>query len=540
MSRVIYLYTGPAEQARERAKLYEVGTRASFIHTTDKLSVVIKFISVVGKSDLDLNYPTIFIISDDVGDGSITAAERELDALVFEDIRTLLEEHYRHLNVLVYKESLLNMLEVRATVEKYHRLLKNRLLRMKTWAGLNNEEAVDCPMIYSMPNCLKMIMNTSDERSTMLREYILKINKAVNFEKLLSCSRPSFSFYQSAIGSWGFIAHELSCDESTVCAYAMFKHTLAQLPPSSPLMISNNDLMSFLFAIRDSYRGGNAFHNFRHAVDVLQATFYLLIRLGALPTPEGFSVDIEGVPTSVHQPTIPALLDAENCLTLLLASVGHDVGHPGLTNDFLAKFKAPLNTVFSSKAVLESFHSSWFKRCLRLHWPVFLQEPWNKLQTETILATDMASHFGYVKMIQGLVKTGQQLKAPSDVVVLMSIIIKCADISNVTRPLNVSSRWGIILTREFNEIAELSKHLSANSDLYPIVDPREEPHFPLTYQKAIEESPQLPKSQMFFISHFADAMFKEVAALIPEFAFMYEVLQANTTVWKSAIEPAAA
>lgn len=521
MARVLYLHSLSDDLAADRASVYEVGIQAGSLLSFTRISALIRFVSVAGNSDLDLDYPTVVIVSDDVGTGTGTG----LDGLKFSEVRLLLEEHYKHLNVLVYAESTLQMSQIRLDVSRYHALLKNRLVRMKTWAGLSQDQAELCPRLYTMPNALRAMLGTSQSKTEKLRDYVVMTNQNVAYFDLLNLKRP-VQFYQTCVGSWGFIAHELSCDESIFCAFLMFKHAMGALPADTPLILENNALLGFLFAVRDSYRGGNAFHNFRHAVDVLQGTFYILIRLGALPNFHGYSVQIKGVNASVAPPR-DCRMSPEQVLSLLLASVGHDVGHPGLTNDFLSKFHAPMASVFSSRAVLENFHSAWFQHVLQLHWPVFLNRPWLNLQTETILATDMASHFEYVAKMKHMRSVSDQT------LVLMSLIIKCADISNVTRPLDISARWGVVLTREFNEIAQLTAHLTTGDGIHDILDPREEPYFPMTLETALEEIKTLPQNQLFFINNYAASMFKEVASLLPELSFMYEVLESNTRAWNS-------
>jgi 3',5'-cyclic-nucleotide phosphodiesterase len=533
MAQILYLHTLRPEEAERRAKVYQIGLQAGSIQCFTSLSDLISYVSVAGNSDLDLDYPTPVIVSDGIG------KESGLNGLKLNQVRTLLEIHYKHMNIIVYEESSLSCTNAREEIERYHSLLKNRLVRMKTWAGLNNELANDCPRLYTMANALHSMLNTTEQLTNELRRYILMTNQSINFFHLLDLERP-LEVYQQCVGNWGFIAHELSCDESTVCAFLIFKHAFESLPENSPLVIDNNALLGFLFSVRDSYRGGNAFHNFRHAVDVLQGTFYLLIRLGSLPPFKGYTTEIQGVRSPDILPK-DSLLSPEQVLSLLLASIGHDVGHPGLTNDFLSKFQAPMAAVFSSRSVLENFHSAWFQRVLKLHWPIFLESPWIKLQTETILATDMASHFEYVSKMKEMLhylkisEHREQFKNDQkSTLILMSLIIKCADISNVTRPLDISARWGVVLTREFGEIMQLTDHLTKGTDIQSIKDRREEPSFPMTFAEALKDTEKLPQNQLFFISNYADSMFKEVANLLPELSFLYEVLIYNTEAWNRA------
>jgi hypothetical protein len=50
------------------------------------------------------------------------------------------------------------------------------------------------------------------------------------------------------------------------------------------------------------------------------------------------------------------LLRDSDVFALLLASIGHDVGHPGVNNDFLIHSQTPLAQLYNDKSVLESFH----------------------------------------------------------------------------------------------------------------------------------------------------------------------------------------
>lgn len=135
-------------------------------------------------------------------------------------------------------------------------------------------------------------------------------------------------------------------------------------------------LHRFVIGLRDSYHRSNPYHNFAHAVDVLQATFYFLCRMGKLPssgygyppiatTPNGDAAglpngdaDLDGsmtdapetdssanIPTdnsSADRDVPPAIhvsdfLRPEDIFALLVASIGHDVGHPGVNNMFLVR-----------------------------------------------------------------------------------------------------------------------------------------------------------------------------------------------------------
>ena len=128
---------------------------------------------------------------------------------------------------------------------------------------------------------------------------------------------------------------------------------------------------------------------------------------------------------------------------LLIAAIGHDVGHPGVNNAFLVSLNAPLAQLYNDRSVVESFHCAAFSQVLRRHWPAaFMSSDMRKLLINSILATDMGLHFDYMKRLGYL---QEKLAHNSEVdewdaklreeqrTLACSLLIKCADISNVVR-----------------------------------------------------------------------------------------------------------
>lgn len=564
MSKILYLDTlSDPKQFNENHKLFEVSLTASTVQSFRRISKLIEYVSVAGKSELDLNYPTIAIINEEVVTSSDPLYDdadlSELNTLSYEDNELLLKHHYKHLNIITYKLSEFSFSKVNNDISKFHQVLKNRIVRMKSWVGLNNHNAKNCPCLHSMTNCLNIILQNDLNQSNKLRKFILLINKQVDFLKLLILPK-DLNFYKYCIGNWGFIAHELTCDELTYCALLIFKFAFSILEKNNELILNDNEILSFLFSLRDSYRGGNAFHNFRHAVDVLQATFYFLVRIKTLPTFPQYTTNLKVHPLKQFELNEiylnlanfnldDSLLHPIQSLALLVASVGHDVGHPGLNNPFLINHNSPVAKIYSNQSVLENYHSTIFQDILMNHWPIFLNNsntaavnPLNTkiLQVDSIIATDMANHFEYILKVEEIsnilsndklkLKIKENLKQTN---IILSLIIKCADISNVSRPLLISAKWGIVLAREFNEINQLTNHLTDNLEIDSIIDPRKNPYFPETIKDALIDIPTLPGGQLFFINHFANSLFKEVSSVLPELSFSAEIVLENKKFWES-------
>jgi hypothetical protein len=177
-------------------------------------------------------------------------------------------------------------------------------------------------------------------------------------------------------------------------------------------------------------------------VDVLQALFFFLVRLGVLPQYSKHST-----PTPSDKPTVASILKPFDALMLLIAAVGHDVGHPGVNNGFLVSLNSPLAQLYNDRSVLESFHCAAYSQILRRHWPsVFKDANMRKLMINSILATDMGLHFKYMADLKSL---RDKLEQDPKIVEkfddasrdgyrdqICGLLIKCADISNVVSRFN--------------------------------------------------------------------------------------------------------
>ena len=198
------------------------------------------------------------------------------------------------------------------------------------------------------------------------------------------------------------------------------------------------DLKVFLLASLKAYNSFVNYHNFRHVIDVMQAIFYFLVRLGTLPP-----YPPSAAPRSDNQEASPiaALLKPFDALTLLITAVGHDVGHPGVNNAFLVALNAPLAQLYNDRSVLEAFHCAAYSQILRRHWKaVFEDTQMRSLMINSILATDMGMHFHYMKELSNLQEKvhhngGTDGWSPQILdeyrILTCALMVKCADISNV-------------------------------------------------------------------------------------------------------------
>jgi hypothetical protein len=219
-------------------------------------------------------------------------------------------------------------------------------------------------------------------------------------------------------------------------------------------------MRALLISLRSAYHSRNAYHNFAHAVDVLQACYSFLTTLGlAPPLATLTNPSFRGRWTrSAHLSEAGAIGDLVrpmDVLALLVAAIGHDVGHPGLSNAYMVNARTPAAQVYNDKSVLENFHSVTLARMLKLHGLGHLLESDNgntdfrQVLLASVLATDMSRHFPFVGKLTDL---GARLSnngyrstnVREDRLLLCSGFMKCADISN---PVSVVLYWHIGTSR---------------------------------------------------------------------------------------------
>ncbi|KAG6977752.1 hypothetical protein JG688_00000076 [Phytophthora aleatoria] len=182
------------------------------------------------------------------------------------------------------------------------------------------------------------------------------------------------------------------------------------------LNTTKHRLQNFIVAMKEHYHP-NPFHNFLHAFSVVHAAYLLLSTTDA---------------GQMLQP-----LDIAACL---VASLGHDVDHPGHTNDFEVKSGSQLAMLYSDESVLEHHHAyTTFRLISKEKNANILQNltpvdyrHFRKMVITAILGTDMANHFKFLESIEKV------LRPASHHVDTVSITSK-RDNSSVTAIISVSS-----------------------------------------------------------------------------------------------------
>uniref|UniRef100_A0A9J8DLA9 Phosphodiesterase n=1 Tax=Cyprinus carpio carpio TaxID=630221 RepID=A0A9J8DLA9_CYPCA len=271
-------------------------------------------------------------------------------------------------------------------------------------------------------------------------------------------------------------------------------------------------LRSWLQIIEANYHSSNSYHNSTHAADVLHATAYFLCK--------------ERVKQS---------LDPIDEVAALIAATVHDVDHPGRTNSFLCNAGSELAILYNDTAVLESHHAALaFQITTRDDkCNIFKNMERNEYRTlrqaviDMVLATEMTKHFEHVnkfvnsinKPLAALEENGSILTAPENRILVKRMLIKCADISNPCRPLELCIEWAGRISEEY----------------FAQTDEEKQQGLPVVMPVFDRNTCSIPKSQISFIDYFITDMFDawDAFADLPN---LMQHLDNNFKYWKSLDE----
>lgn len=190
-------------------------------------------------------------------------------------------------------------------------------------------------------------------------------------------------------------------------------------------------LRRWLLCVHDNYRN-NPFHNFRHCFCVTQM-MYSMVWLCGLQ--EKFSqMDI---------------------LVLMTAAICHDLDHPGYNNTYQINARTELAVRYNDISPLENHHCAIaFQILARPECNIFASVPPEGFRQirqgmiTLILATDMARHAEIMDSFKEKMENFDYSNE-EHLTLLKMILIKCCDISNEVRPMEVAEPWVDCLLEEY-------------------------------------------------------------------------------------------
>ncbi|XP_044576170.1 high affinity cAMP-specific and IBMX-insensitive 3',5'-cyclic phosphodiesterase 8 isoform X1 [Cotesia glomerata] len=254
-------------------------------------------------------------------------------------------------------------------------------------------------------------------------------------------------------------------------------------------------LRNWLSVIEYKYHLDNSYHNSTHAADVLQATARFM-----------------------QSERLQMVLEPLDEVAALIAAAAHDVDHPGKSSQFLCNADNKLAILYNDISVLESHHAA-------LTFKLTLSDDnvniFKNLEKETykiirqniidmILATEMTKHFEHLaKFVNICSGTGSDeyysdgidmvtLLQPENVTLVKIMMIKCADVSNPTRPLRCCIEWAKRIAQEYFDQTDEEK-----KQKMPVVMPLFD-----------RNTCSIPKSQIGFVDYIINDMIEAWDAFI--------------------------
>nr|XP_014341936.1 PREDICTED: high affinity cAMP-specific and IBMX-insensitive 3',5'-cyclic phosphodiesterase 8B [Latimeria chalumnae] len=290
------------------------------------------------------------------------------------------------------------------------------------------------------------------------------------------------------------------------------------------LNCSEATLRSWLQLIEANYHSSNSYHNSTHAADVLHATAFFL-----------------------QKEQVKASLDQLDEIAALIAATVHDVDHPGRTNSFLCNAGSELAVLYNDTAVLESHHTALafqltakdnkcniFKNIDRTQYRTLRQAI-----IDMVLATEMTKHFEHVnKFVNSINKPmaaieetsssseGSDCECPASMknsmesrLLIKRMLIKCADVANPCRPLDLCIEWAGRISEEY----------------FAQTDEEKRQNLPVVMPVFDRNTCSIPKSQISFIEYFITDMFDvwDAFAHLPN---LMQYLAENYKYWKTLDE----
>ena len=265
--------------------------------------------------------------------------------------------------------------------------------------------------------------------------------------------------------------------------------------------INNEKLFRFITEIRDTYNKV-PYHNWRHAVDVTQFVVHEII-----------CSDYEKV------------LNKFEIFSLIVSSICHDANHDGFSNVYNVKAETPLGILYKNQSVMETHHCQTSIGVISKEecniFSALSSEEYSRMWTtiiRLILATDMAKHFDLLKTFNGLFDAGEfTMENPEHRTLVMQMLLKCGDISNVSRPFELADKWCDVLCEEFFRQGDLE---NAQGMEYTS---------PLNDRSHLDK----PKSQIGFYTFVCLPLFQSLAKAIPALECNVQQVESNLAIWKA-------
>ncbi|KAJ8664565.1 hypothetical protein QAD02_006227, partial [Eretmocerus hayati] len=318
---------------------------------------------------------------------------------------------------------------------------------------------------------------------------------------------------ESCMG-WDFDIFKLEMLTNRRPLFYLGMHIMNAYDVPARLNCDERTLQNWLTVIESNYNASNSYHNSTHAADVLQA-----------------------IARFMRSERLRVFLDPLDEIAALIAAAAHDIDHPGKSSQFLCNADNKLAILYNDLSVLESHHAALTFRLTLSDDEVNIfknldRDTYKNVRQniiDMILATEMTKHFEHLAKFVNICSTKSEeslsepfsdpidssLLVPEKVSLIKRMMIKCADVSNPTRPLKFCIEWTKRIAEEY----------------FRQTDEEKKRKLPVVMPMFDRSTCSIPKSQIGFVDYIINDMIEAWDAFIdlPE---MVVYMKQNYETWK--------
>ena len=289
-------------------------------------------------------------------------------------------------------------------------------------------------------------------------------------------------------------------------------------------------LDSFLISITNQYLVSTLYHNSLHGADITHTICLFFNNSNAEEVCHTKAIDL---------------------LSIIVSGLGHDIGHPGLTNTFQVNSLSDLAITYNDNSCLENFHlAKLFKSLRKDETNIFEKlstqdfKKIRKKMVSEILATDMAIHGKIINNIRSKIpeyllqennnsennlEKNRKFELISDInneettdeekQALLDYFIHAADLGHNTKKFSVSLKWVELLSKEFWLQGDKEKKMNLNVSF--LCD---------------RDNTDVPKSQVGFIGGFVLPTYHFLISMFPSLSYTTDNAKNNMKEWQKLVD----
>jgi hypothetical protein len=288
-------------------------------------------------------------------------------------------------------------------------------------------------------------------------------------------------------------------------------------------IITVTKVESFLNSVNENYKETTLYHNSLHGADVTQSLCVYFLNSNAEEICESNVLDLLGI---------------------IVSAMGHDLGHPGLTNNFHINASTDLAITYNDASCLENFHTSFLFKIIRKEennifdkLTVENYKSIRKRMISQILATDMANHGEVMSLIRAKVKSFQEHEGEAEgedkfnllsgnektkfdeQQVLLNYLMHSADLGHNCKKYEISKKWVHLLCEEFWMQGDQEKKLG----------------IPVSFL-CDRDKIDVPASQVNFLRGFIISSFDCLISIFPNLKYTMENAKNNIKEWQKLLD----